>query len=213
MTQPVGWYQQPDGRALYWNGVQWLAASAAAVGPSYVKRKNRTVPGTAMLVGALATAAAAFLPWVALVGNGLSVDLGMQVALRPTLSLDTSRPQIQAFLVASAMVGGVLAALMLWTKRRAWGPILRLLYAVPWSATSALCVVLWWMTMGKASDFISKDDVVGQAAGFVGDIAQAWGVLTIEPQSGLFVWSSAVVVGLIGLVVPGRLYEERIPRP
>jgi hypothetical protein len=140
------------------------------------------------------------------------MDLGLQVAVRPTLSLDAYKPQVQAVLVAAAMVGAVLSALMLWTKRRAWGPILRLLYAVPWSATSALCLFYWWVTTERVSDFISKDDVLGQAAGFVGDMAQSSGVITIEPQMGLLVWSVAGVLGLVGLLVPGRLYEERIPR-
>lgn len=216
MAQPAGWYQQPDGRSLYWNGTQWLAPSQSLVQePSYVKRKNRIVPGVLMLLGALAVAAGSLLPWIVVSAGGISLplhDTPLAIGLAPQLAMDGSPLTERDLLLGAGAIGLVTAILMLWTRRRGWGPVLRLVYALPWALSAALCAYWWWLSSRSLSDLFSPEDLVGQILRGLDELARGAGAYSIEPQAGLYVWSLGVALGFVGMLVPGMLYEVRIPR-
>jgi hypothetical protein len=137
---------------------------------------------------------------------------GLTVGVEPSVSLDGSIGSQRDLLLICAGLALVFAILLLWTKRRAWGPLVRLLYAAPWSVSLAFCVYWWWVTTAKVSDLAAPDDILGQVIGVGQQVAEAMGILRIEPAFGLYLWSAGVLFGLVGLVVPGQLYEVKVRR-
>lgn len=213
--RPAGWYRRSDGRSMFWNGTEWLTSVASApVEPRYVLRKSRTAPGILLLVGSLLLAGAAFFPWVTIGFVGPTIgNSEISVGLQPRFTLDDGTLVTQRLLLVScAAICGLLALFMLWTARRAWGPILRILYFVPWACSGGLCVYWWAIATSTPGGNADPDDIFGQFISSVDSMLRALGVYSVDPALGLYLWTIGGLLGLIGLVVPGRLYELRIPR-
>lgn len=215
VDRPVGWYQRSDGRSMFWNGTEWLAAVASTpVEPRYVNRKSRTTPGILLLVGSLLVAGAAFFPWVSVGFAGPTIgNADISVGLQPKFTLDDGTVAIQRLLlVYCAAACFLLALFVLWISRRGWGLLLRILYFVPWACAAALCLYWWMLATATIGDNANPDDMLGQFIGSIDSMLRTLGVYSVDPALGLYLWTGGVVLGLLGLVVPGRPYQVRVPR-
>ena len=135
----------------------------------------------------------------------------LSVALTPSFDVDVGY-NLRRILVIAAASSLVLALCLLWSKARGWGPVLRILYGVPWLVSAGLCAIWWLATNQKVSDLMSSDDTASRAVAGLGDLGQTLGIARLEPAPGLYLWSAAVVLGFVGLLVPGTLYEVRVRR-
>lgn len=215
VDRPSGWYRRSDGQSMFWTGTEWLATVASAPAePRYAIRKSRTTPGILLLVGSLLVAGAAFFPWVTVGFAGPTIgNSEISVGLQPRFTLDDGTvPTQRLLLVYCAAACAPLALFVLWTARRFWGPLLRLLYFAPWACSAGLCVYWWALATTTIGDNADPGDILGQFVASIDSMLRTLGVYSVDPALGLYLWTGGVLFGLLGLVVPGRPYEIRILR-
>ncbi|NMM25263.1 MAG: hypothetical protein HHJ11_17610 [Phycicoccus sp.] len=70
MSDPAGWYAQPEGKESYWDGQEWIAVRDPRTGPVPTKARGMSTRRIVLIMSALAVLVGA-LAWVlADVGQG-----------------------------------------------------------------------------------------------------------------------------------------------
>lgn len=163
--------------------------------------------GAAVLIGGVAVAMASQQPWVSITGPSLGITLkdvvDVGIAPRGTDTGDTEERQLLLAVGAGLAICGVLLML---TRVRVVGPLLRL-FTLTLAAIPAFLAISVWAAVGETAGDVFDDpeaSFVDKARAGVGGLLESLGVITIQPAIGLYVLSAGSVAVLLGCLIPAR---------
>lgn len=211
----LNWFRWDGRQWLYWTGDAWVWAdrfyptTGAAGSPDRRRGRSRRASGALILVGGVLMALAMLLPWLEWKGPELGLSFGsLSFGGQLTMSDSEATQQVRILGYACAVTACLSGMALLWTRSRLLSVALRLV-AVAAMALPAMMVWWFWSVVGSETpltDLASVDTSTVQ--GFIAQRAEgglsALGISDVAAGTGLFVWTAAVIVALIGSVLPGR---------
>jgi hypothetical protein len=184
------------------------------------RRRNGTVAGTVMLLGALVVGAGSALPcariaspgFVASSGTTMSAELGFGDLSN---SHQSGADATKALLIGAALLIGILGLALILTRVRGLGVLWRILALVALVLPASVTVVLWNYLNSSPADVLSdptanmEDKLQGLGLSRADDL----GILTIKPATGLWLLSAGTLLTFIALWIPATRPTVTAPLP
>lgn len=177
-----------------------------------VGTRSNAGAGAVVLIAGAAIAIAAQQPWVAITGPtfGLSLKDVVDVGIVPRGTDLGDTEERQLLLVAGSAIA-VCGGLLMLTRVRVLGPILRV-FSLLLVTLPALLAIAVWEAVGETSTEVFNDpdsSLWDQARAGMRDLLEGLGVIRIEPAAGLYVLSAACVLVVVGCLIPARRMDHR----
>jgi hypothetical protein len=175
------------------------------------ERRNNSLAGVLLLLGALLTAFGAARPWAQITINALNLKaLKLDLSAVPQLSADAGNLQAAVFGAAALM--GVSALLLIGTRARGLSVIWRVAGLLGVLGPALLTYYLWAVALGDPAKVLDDPSAstLDKTLGIAELLLSHAGLITISPGQGLYAMTAGAVVALIGCFMPGSRGREQV---
>ena len=167
-------------------------------------RRNHAVTALGLIVASGLAATGGYRPVIIVRGPQGSMELakGLGLGLDPSAASGLDEAS-QAILLGASVAVAVIGLLLLVTRVRYLGLLLRLI-ALLFLAVPATLTVLWWRFVSDpvAAMQSQEPSIPEQVAGAAGDILNALGLVRVTAGDGLYLISAGTATGILACLVP-----------
>jgi hypothetical protein len=175
------------------------------------ERRNSSLAGALLLLGALLTTFGAARPWAEITITALNVK-GLRLDLSAVPQLSSDAGNLQALVFGATALMGVSALLLIAMRVRGLGVICRLGGLLGLLGPALLTYYLWTVALGDPAKVLDvpSASTLDKAVGIAESLLSHAGLLTVSPGQGLYALTLGVAIGLIGCFMPGTRGQEHV---